>query len=272
MRQALGQHFLINKTAIEKIVAVLDLQPNDVVIEIGPGQGELTLPIAKKCQEIGCKIIAIEKDPALVSKLISLKVDKLQILKGDILKILPQINKTPELKNLQTYKLVGNIPFYITGKLLRTLSELKSKPTLTVLMIQKEVAERICAKPLRRRQGSGGQAKMNLLAAAVQFWAEPKIVFTLKPRDFKPPPKVESAVIQLTLRPMTNDLQPTDYYKFIRIIFKQPRKTLLNNLQQGLEMPKNAIENTLKTLQIDPQCRPQDLSVENLKKLSVKLS
>ena len=140
---------------------------------------------------------------------------------------------------------------------MRILSELKNKPALTVLMLQKEVAERIAAKP----------PKMNLLAAAVQFWAEPKILFALKPRDFSPPPKVESAVVTLNSKPHT--LNPEKYYKFIHILFKQPRKTLLNNLQGGLKLPKNEIETALKSLKINPQTRPQNLSLEVINRLNL---
>lgn len=240
-------------------MAALNLKLNETIIEIGPGNGELTFPLAEECKKIGCKLIGVEKDPILVDKLTNLKINKLKILKGDVLKLLPKINKTYKLKNLQTYKLVGNIPYYITGKLLRVLSELENKPQLTILMIQKEVAERLTAQP----------PQMNLLAAAVQFWAEPKILFTLKPGDFNPPPKVESAVIYLTPKPPT--LSSNTYYQFIHAAFKQPRKTLVNNLRIGLKKPKNEIENALRTAKIDLQARPQNLSINEIKLLTTLL-
>jgi 16S rRNA (adenine1518-N6/adenine1519-N6)-dimethyltransferase len=249
----LGQYFLINRAAIQKIIAALDLQKNDTVIEIGPGEGALTLPLAEKCQNIQCKIIAIEKDHYLVDKLISLKVDRLEIVKGDALKELKLITD-----KLKTYKLMGNIPYYITGKLLRILSELENKPKLTVLTIQKEVAERIVAQP----------PKMNLLAAAVQFWAESKIVMNLKPKDFSPPPKVDSSIIRLIPRPITNNQsQITNYYKTIKIIFKQPRKTLLNNLAAGLKMPKEKILGILQKIGLTGAERPQNLSIRKIERL-----
>lgn len=261
MDKKLGQHFLKNKGAIKKIIDALDLQINDTVIEIGPGAGALTFPLLEKCQMSGikCQVIAIEKDKNLAKNL-ELRIrnnEGVKIVIGDALKELPTIIRHSSFK-IQNYKVVGNIPYYITGKLLRTISELESKPARTVLMIQKEVAERIIAKP----------PKMNLLAAATQFWAEPKILFSLKPNDFDPPPKVNSAVIQLIPEKIPDSqFQISNYYRLLHIIFKQPRKTLANNLSAGLGMPKEAIENRLKRSHIDKNARPQDLSLEEIKML-----
>src|SRR3989338_3123461 len=250
MKQRLGQHFLINKSAIKKIVSALDLQNNDTVIEIGPGKGALTEPLITKLQNCKiAKLILIEKDPSLVYKLKSLKnkiFPNLEIVGGDALKIIPELISNQQ-SAISNYKIVGNIPYYITGKLLRILG---------VLMLQKEVAERICAEPPR----------MNLLAAAVQFWAEPKILFSLKSGDFQPPPKVQSAVIKLTPKPYT--INPENYYKLIKILFKQPRKTLLNNLQNGLKIPKEKIRNELKKQEINPEIRPQNLRIKQIESLT----
>lgn len=246
-QKKLGQHFLVNQSAIKKIIAALDLKPADTIIEIGPGKGALTLPLAEKCQNpnFKCQIIAIEKDRQLVES-IKYKVLSMngEIIQGDALKVLPKIHTE--------YKLVGNIPYYITGKLLRILSELRNKPSLTVLTIQKEVAERICAKP----------PQMNLLAAAVQFWAEPRIIAALKSSDFNPPPKVDSAIIKLS--PKTITLDPKRYYPLIKIIFKQPRKTLLNNLSEGLKITKIDTLNRLKKLGFNEQTRAQELNLEQI--------
>src|SRR3989344_3881672 len=216
MSKILGQHFLTNQSAIKKIITALDLKADDTIIEIGPGRGALTFPLAEACQKLNCKIIAIEKDPQLaysVQRLVD--SENLEIVIGDALKELLKITKRLTL-TANRFKVVGNIPYYITGKLLRILSELENNPELIILMIQKEVAERIIAEP----------PKMNLLAAAVQFWAEPEILFTLKPAEFNPPPKVSSAVIRLTTKQQIttdNKRQITEnYYKFIHILFKQP--------------------------------------------------
>ena len=277
MGNYLGQHFLINKKKIEKIIEALDLKSGDVVVEIGPGKGALTIPLCENCQKLGCKIIAVEKDKDLAddlkNKIYDLGLDKnIEIIEGDALKTLPRLIHNSELR-IKNYKIVGNIPYYITGYLLRILGELENKPSLIVLTIQKEVAQRVCAKPrTRRRQGYGGQG-MNLLAASVQFWAEPKIIGSVSKKDFWPIPKVDSAIIKLT--PLTLLVRSSiqcnkgDYYKFIKILFKQPRKTILNNLKSQISNLKNKekIIEKLKKVGVDPQARPQNLSVEQILKL-----
>ena len=181
-------------------------------------------------------------------------IKNIEVIQGDALEKLKFVTS-----NLKNYKITGNIPYYITGKLLRIISELENKPKLTVLTIQKEVAERITAQP----------PHMNLLAAAVQYWAQPKIIFTLKPTNFSPPPKVESAVIKLENKEQKPEIENSDnFYKFIHIIFKQPRKTLVNNLRSGTKLPLKNIENMLKNLKIDEKARPQDLSLEQIKKIA----
>lgn len=288
----LGQHFLKNKAKLRKIVDALELKDGDVVIEIGPGRGALTEEIVNKFISLKVnrfKLIAIEKDGNLAENLrnsMEIHGDSVEIIEGDALKILPQL--TYKLTNLKTYKLVGNIPYYITGYLFRILGELEARPELIVLLIQKEVAERVCAKSSRFRQarlpdgqGFGGQTKMNLLAASVQFWAEPKIIGYVSRKDFFPPPKVESAIIKLTTynqQPITNNLQSITqadkYYKFIKILFKQPRKTILNNLQpitRNLQLTTNdkqLLTEKLLKFDIKPTARPQDLSIEQIIELS----
>ena len=252
-----------NKIAITKIIAALDLKDGDTIIEIGPGRGELTLPLSEmfEVQNVRGKIIAIEKDRELVmnhSSRIKHRTSDIELIHGDALKIIPDITKRLTLA-ANRFKLVGNIPYYITGKLLRVISELENKSAVTVLMIQKEVAERIVAQP----------PKMNLLAAITQFWAEPKILMTLKPSDFDPAPKVESAIIKFL--PKTDNLNAKHYYALVRIIFKQPRKTLLNNLSDGLEMGKKEILEKLRESGFNEKTRPQELNVEQIRKLSIRI-
>ncbi|NCN52916.1 ribosomal RNA small subunit methyltransferase A [Candidatus Wolfebacteria bacterium] len=252
MNKLLGQHFLINKEVPEKIIKALELNKGDVVIEIGPGTGALTFPLIKKCQELDCKLIAIEKDKGLIKNFEN--KNGLEIFFGDALKDLEKI--IPKNKN---YKLVGNIPYYITGKLLRTISELKNKPTNTVLMIQREVAARITSRP----------PNMNLLAAATQLWAEPKSLFNLPPTDFDPPPQVSSTVIRLkSIDNKMNEKEVANFYKSLHVIFKQPRKTLFNNLREGMEIPQEDIKIGLNKLKIDLQLRSQNLSLDEIKSLT----
>jgi len=294
MGNYLGQHFLKNKVKLREIVEALELKDGDVVIEIGPGHGELTNEIVLKLQSLkveNFKIIAIEKDREFAS---NLKEEfgnnkNIEIIEGDILKIFPEVTTN--------YKIVGNIPYYITGYLFRILGELEHKPELIVLLIQKEVAERVCAK----------KGDMNLLAASVQFWAEPKIIDYVSRNDFEPAPKVDSAIIKLL--PVTSQLlsrlkcNKEKYYKFIKILFKQPRKTILNNLLLGItdqniailsdsmlsdriaedkkenelqiinkeenkKEIKEEIVEKLKKVGVGPNARPQNLSVERIIALS----
>lgn len=261
----LGKHFLTDKKILKQIAASLDLRDGDIVVEIGAGHGELTDVIHETCSmKHETKIIAIEKDKNL-SLLLKRKYannEKIHVIAGDVLKILPQIVKRHAL-TAKRFKVTGNIPYYITGKLSRLLGELITNNQLPitsiVLTIQKEVAERLTAKP----------PKMNLLAASVQIWAEPKIIATVPPNAFNPPPKVNSAIIKLT----TCDLQLTteelkNYYKFIKTLFKQPRKTILNNLSKNSKKNKEETAELLKKEGANPQDRPQDLKLEDLIALS----
>lgn len=268
MGQKLGQHFLINKSAIGKIISALDLKKNDTIIEIGPGKGALTIPLSEKCSEIDdrCKIIAIEKDPELAFsvKRLGYSENLLEIVNADALKCLMEITKHYTLI-AKPYKVVGNIPYYITGKLLRILRELENKPELIVLTIQKEVAERLMAKPPR----------MNLLAAAIQIWAKPEIIGNLKAEDFDPPPDVDSAIIRLIPEPKLSQNDLDKYYKLIKISFKQPRKTLLNNLSTSLgKLRVKSKEEILKILQkigLKGDERPQNLSLSQALQISLLL-
>ncbi len=257
MGNYLGQYFLKNKEKLRKIVEALELKDGDVVIEIGPGHGELTKEL--RMQNSECRIIAIEKDKKLAEDFKEkFKGDKnIEIIEGDALKVLPRLIQNSEFR-IKNYKIVGNIPYYITGYLFRILGGLEyseekqasytssraklttghsgaGKPELIVLLIQKEVAERVCAK----------SPQINLLAASVQIWAEPKIIGYVSRNDFKPAPKVDSAIIKLT--PVTFQLlsrlkcNNEKYYKFIKILFKQPRKTIVNNLMSEIAGKNTAI-------------------------------
>ncbi len=277
--QKLGQHFLKNVATLEKIVAALALVDGDAVIEIGPGHGELTAPLlhaAKKYSHVS--ITCIEKDRALIPGLTALaQVEapgRLSIIEGDALKLLPEIvSRLPqEVGHKSGYKIVGNIPYYITGKLLRTISDLDHKPARTVLLIQEEVAERICAAP----------PDMNRLAASVQFWADADIATLVPRKDFSPPPDVDSAVIVLdenkrfpasvkstvgTADSVGSSIITSEhYYRAVRGIFAQPRKTLLNNLFTAAVdgVKKNEIIEQLMNAGITPESRPQDLSIEQI--------
>lgn len=257
MRQPLGQHFLKDERVLDKIVSVLNVSQNDTVIEIGPGHGELTGRILKNSPQ---KLIAIEKDKELVSSIQHLVAsnNNLEIIVGDALQILPTIHETYNLSP-GGYKLIGNIPYYITGRLLRVIGGLENKPSFVVLTIQKEVAERLCAIP----------PKMNLLAASVSFWGVPKIIRNISRNAFRPRPQVESSIIEISLLDIQkSEEESKKYYKFIKALFKQPRKTVANNLIDGFKKPRIDVESFLKLNGVEPNLRPHDLSIDTINNLS----
>ncbi|MDE2019651.1 MAG: ribosomal RNA small subunit methyltransferase A [Patescibacteria group bacterium] len=264
--QKLGQHFLKNKAALRLIIEALDLKPQEIVIEIGPGHGELTEEGERKMEN--GEWIAIEKDHALAEALKKQSKTNgcVKIIESDALKFLKD-GPSSILRTPYSFKLAGNIPYYITGHLLRILSELEHKPELCVFTIQKEVAERIIAKP----------PHMNRLAASVQFWAEPKILKILPAEDFSPPPKVESAIIKLANGGRRAE-GGEKYYATVRTLFAQPRKTILNNLtsakkESGPQLKsRDYITKFLEALKIDPSARPQDLQIADIVSISEALS
>lgn len=258
MSKRLGQNFLKNKKDVEKIIKTINVQKNDVIIEIGPGNGSLTTKLAdyKKI-----KIIGIEKDFNLAQELnkelepnFIKNQSNLQIIEGDALKIIPKITKTYHSK----YKILGNIPYYITGKLFRILEKIEKKPEIIVLTVQKEVVERVSAKP----------PKMNILAASVQIWGDVKIIDYIPKTHFNPIPKVDSAIIKIT--PLQKNVD-NSYYKIMKILFKHPRKTILNNLHIGLDKNKTTIIKELEKININPQIRPERLTIQAIQKIKIML-
>lgn len=246
-KKQLGQNFLADQTAISKVLAAAEISPTDFVLEIGPGTGVLTIELAQKAQ----KIIAIEKDPEMIAILKEklTGVQNIEVVQGDIRGFDP---KNYQLKP-KNYKIVANIPYYLTAFLIRSFLEQECPPKDLTLVIQKEVAQRICAKP----------PKMNLLAVSVQFYAQPKISSYIKKTSFWPVPKVDSAIIKITL----NDQIITDnkevFFKIIHAGFAQPRKQLLNNLAGGLKMDKKSVESWLLRNNIQPTQRAETLTLEN---------
>ena len=241
--KGLGQNFLINKAVIKKIIKEARLQFKDIVLEIGPGIGTLTQEIAKKAK----LVIAVEKDSKMVKILKETLKDfeNIEIIQGDILK--------SEILNLKSYKVVANLPFYLSAPVIRKFLEAKFPPELMLLVVQKEVAQRICAKP----------PDMNLLAASVQFYAKPEIISYVSKKSFWPMPEVNGAILQIT--PTYTD-KKTDSRKFFRIVkagFSQPRKQLANNLSKKLELDKERIKSWLLKNNIQPNRRAETLFIKD---------
>jgi len=302
----LGQHFLIQKNIVKKIVDVADLNKNDVVLEVGPGKGVLTEELLKRAK----KVIAVEKDRRLCDFLgdkfsDEIKEGRLVLAEGDILKIFnppvggqfliskqisnPKLqitnkseilnskfetnsklriknfkqNQNQELKLPEKYKIVANIPYYITSRFLKIfLEEIEPCPQKMVLMLQKEVAERICGKPPK-----------SILAVSVQVYGKPKIAFKVSAGNFFPPPKVDSAVLIIDniSKKWFNSITEKDFFAIVKSGFAKKRKFLINNLLGGLNISKTEIESVFKECGINFKARAEELKLEEWKCLTKNL-
>jgi 16S rRNA (adenine1518-N6/adenine1519-N6)-dimethyltransferase len=261
MPSKLGQNFINNKTIIKKIIKSADLNTDDVVLEIGPGKGILTEELAKLAK----KVIAVEIDKNLVEYLKNKfkKNEKVEIIEGDVLKIFNQlsISKFSNDENNIKYKLIANIPYYITGQIIKMFLEAEFPPQEMIIMVQKEVAERIAENP----------GKMSILAVSVQYYAKPEILFYVSKDNFDPVPEVDSAVIRILVNSeqrTVNRKKSDDFFRVVRAGFCAKRKTLANNLANSFHLNKKIIEEKLKTVGIMPTARAQELSVEKWKEIS----
>ena len=238
--KGLGQNFLVDKRVLGKIIEAANLGKEDTVLEIGAGIGTLTLELAKKAK----KVIAVEKDPKMCEILHETMkgYENVEIIQGDILKLeifnfqFSIFKQKPNAKNQMPktkckiqntrYKVVANLPYYITSPVIRKFLEAENPPSEMILMVQKEVAQRICARPPR----------MNLLAVSVQFYAEPKIVSYVSKNSFWPSPKVDSAIIKIARNKNQETVNKELFFKIVKAGFSQPRKQILNNLSKGLAL------------------------------------
>ena len=252
----MGQNFLIDRGALKKIVEAGELTRDDIIVEVGPGFGVLTFELAEKVK----KVIAVEKDKTLAKilkeRLLENKISNVLVIEGDILKM--DISELIGNYSLQTthYKLIGNIPYYITAPLIRKFLESGQKPSIMVLMVQKEVAQRICAKPV--------QNQMSLLAISVRFYAEPEIIAYVSKKSFRPSPKVDSAIIKIAVK-KPKDLPKIDselFFKIVKAGFAGKRKQLINTLSRGLDKTKERVKDVLEQAMIQPERRAESLSLE----------
>jgi len=250
--KVMGQNFLIDEIVLGKIVNSAELSEKDAVIEIGPGLGTLTAELSKKSG----KVVAIEKDRTL-AKLLQGKFKNTEIVEGDVLKL--NIGELVE-KNFQKdgYKLVANIPYYITSKIIKYFLECAKQPELMVLLVQKEVALRICEKA----------GKHSVLSLSVQIYGEPEIISFVGKNSFYPAPEVDSAIIRIK---NLHKEKEEDYYRkifrMIKIGFSSKRKKLSNNLSGGLYLEKSEIEEKLLKIGLGPNARAQELSLQDWEKL-----
>ena len=248
---------MISKKYLKKIVESAQIKTGEVVLEIGPGTGNLTEELLKS----GAQVIAIEKDRDLIKLLLAKTKSarefaiadsciNLKIIEGDILEF-----KENQIKT--NYKIVANIPYYITGPIIQKFLRSANPPTEMILLVQKEVGERICAQPPRA----------NYLSTVVQFLAETKLLFGVKKENFWPKPKVDSVVIKIIPHiDAKKTIDPEEFIKFLRIVFRQPRQTLANNLRRGKLSPE-IIEQIFLELKIPKNTRPQNLDCEKLMRM-----
>jgi 16S rRNA (adenine1518-N6/adenine1519-N6)-dimethyltransferase len=254
-RKGLGQNFLQDPLALEKIVEAAQVQSTDIVLEIGAGLGSLTRYLAVAAKEV----VAVELDPGLLPplKMILSPYRNVRLVHGDILEFSPS-----DLLPQPGYLVVANIPYYITSAVIRHLLESDPKPRRIVLTIQKEVAQRICATP----------GDMSLLALSVQVYGKPHIAVDIPARAFFPAPKVDSSVLCLDIYDVPQiqpDLLET-FFQLIKAGFSQKRKTIRNSLSSGLHISRVEAEKMLASAGIDPQCRAETLSIEEWEALCRK--
>jgi 16S rRNA (adenine1518-N6/adenine1519-N6)-dimethyltransferase len=269
--KGLGQNFLTDENILRKVVDTAEISVGDLVLEIGPGLGSMTRYLATDARQV----IAVELDEKLLPALHETlsPFDNIKLVIGDILELDPAelISSFPAITEHQppssaentkqvpesrppSYKVVANIPYYITSALIRHLLEAKFQPNSMVLTIQKEVAQRICEKP----------PKMSLLALSVQVYGTPKMVAKIPAGAFYPKPKVDSAVVKIDLFP--SPVVPTPqipiFFRLAKAGFSQKRKTLRNSLAAGMAWPKEYANAILEEAEIDPQRRAQTLSLD----------
>lgn len=244
--KGLGQNFLVEPAALQRVVAAADIHPEDAVLEIGPGLGSLTRCLALA----GRTVTAVELDrklfPAL--EMVLALYPNVRLVQGDILALDPA-----SLVDSPDYLAVANIPYYITSAVIRHLLECRVRPRLLVLTVQREVAERICA----------GEGKLSLLALSVQVYGVPHITATIPAGSFYPAPNVESAVLRVDVasEPLIPTAQLETFFQLAKAGFSQKRKTLRNSLSGGLRISPAEAEKMLAAGGIDPQRRAETLNL-----------
>ena len=251
-KKSLGQHFLKSEKALKQIIKASNIQEGDLVLEIGPGTGILTREILK----CGAKVIAIEKDNR-AEEILKINFQKeldsgqLKIIREDVLNIDPNSMGLINCK----YSIVANIPYYITGAILEKFLEFDPRPNKMVLLVQKEVAERIVTK----------DSKESVLSISVKAFGEPKIIDTVPRGAFVPPPNVDSAILLIdkisNTKLATNNIDIGFFFRVVKTGFLHKRKYLTSNL--GEIVDKEKINTVWKIHNFDPKIRPENVNIEN---------
>lgn len=251
-----GQNFLIDKTVLGQLIKSAKLKSTDTVLEVGAGLGTITQELVKHVS----RVIAVELDNNLIPILRqnTRHAKNVMLISGDILKL-----NLKECGMLNAkYRIVANLPYNITSRFIRNMLTQSPKPKDMTLIIQREVADRICAKP--------GE-DMSLLSVSVQFYAKPKILEYIRPENFWPKPEVESAIIKINNIKTPANVNEKKFFQIARLGFSARRKMLKNNLFAGLKLGESEIQKILASVGLNPRARPQDLSIQDWIRLSQEL-
>lgn len=263
-RKQWGQHFLVSRSILQRIIDAAEVSPNDDLIEVGPGRGILTRELARHAR----RVLAIEVDAALVARLRTelATYQNLKVVHGDILdypperllSLFPSTEENPAPP--ESYLVVANLPYNIAAPTLRLFLDSPRPPKRLVVMVQYEVAKNIVASP----------GEMRLLSVAVQYYGRPKLVAKVLPQSFSPAPKVTSAILRIDPYPAPPVAVPSTvaFFETVRAGFAAPRKQLRNALAQGLGVPTDEAAQLLAHSGIDPQRRAQTLSLEEWARLA----
>jgi len=258
-KKRLGQNFLVDEKVFDQIIQAADLKLSDTVVEVGPGTGFLTERLIGK---VG-RVVAVEKDSDMVRVLEEKfeNCENLKIIHEDILKFNPcrRGNVSAPSVHISKYKVVANIPYYITSPLLKHFLQSDHHPSLMVLLVQKEVAEKIC-----------GISDKGLITIETQLFGQPEIVATVPSSAFYPAPKVESAILRINVfkKPLVPEKQLSDFLRVVKFGFSQKRKKLNNSLAAGLHIKPSEMAEILRGADIDPNLRAEHLGIEDWKRLA----
>lgn len=263
-KKSLGQNFLTSLSVVSDIVRAAKVTESDVVVEVGPGKGILTGALLKKAS----RVIAVEKDARLIPYLNEkfkeeIKNKNLTLVHGDIL----HFNPNSYLLTHNSYKLVANIPYYITGELIRFFLEHKIKPSSITILVQKEVGKRIVARPTR----AGGDGKESILSISVKLFGEPRYIKKVRAELFSPKPKVDSAIltIEKISAPFKTKTEQDRFFKILKAGYAHKRKILAGNLRRhfGGETTRSAFD----ACHINEKTRAENLSLSDWKCLASRL-
>ena len=253
-RKSLGQNFIFDQDVLDRIVAAGEGSPQDTGLEIGPGAGSLTRRLA----ESAAHVVAVEIDERLIPVLHHTLAEygNVTVIQGEILTVQLPVSK---LQTPNGFKVVANIPYYLTSAIVRHLLEADARPSLIVLTVQREVAERICAAP----------PDMSLLAVSVQFYGAPRVMGQIPARAFHPAPDVDSAIVRIDLfdEPPLVGAEADKFFRLAKAGFGQKRKQLKNALAAGLGMTGDGAPALLKAAGVDPMRRAETLTVAEWMKL-----